>query len=266
MPAASHGNDLSGANNPGERESIQNSASELDALVDAQEKLAEERRRTMITPAPANFKPEAAARKVRLKLILEKSILRSGENPRFRLELANVGRDSITYQESDSSIFVKGGGLLSSDVMRFYLTDGHGKRVELMPRIFRSGSSSEIRPQRNEIPKGERWQRETNAKGQAHASFRIKILPGETLHSLGDNDSPNENFKTLHCQQGFDLPGEYKLHVELNDGPAPLSKRVIEILLRTGNTLEQIHKQHAEAVRTALGPISSNAAPFKIIP
>ena len=128
-------------------------------------------------------------------------------------KMTNVGREKIDYQEYTSSIFVKGGGLLDSDTILFYLTDRRNKRTELLPR-----SVPPIGPLTNPFeapPKGlskaemEKWFDETNAMGQAHATFSVKLLPGETLHSLGDDGSPVENFKALAAEPDFDTPGTY---------------------------------------------------------
>lgn len=229
------------AGRPAEKEAMRGAMSALDAKVNAEEKLAEHHRRTMVTPAPADFKPEPVARKVRLRLVLEKRIINAGAYPRFRLELTNVGRETIDYQEYSPSIFVKNGRMIDSPTIVFFLTDSRKNRKELMPVVFRSA-----RP----TPAGE--------------TFRVKLLPGETLHSVGDDDSPVENFKTLDAKGADGTIGKYQLHAELDDRPRPLTKGYIEANLRSGSTLEQIKKSHQEEMRAALGPVSSNAAEFEV--
>lgn len=258
--------------NPAEMEGMRNTMSQLDAQIDAEDKLAAIHRRTMVTPAPADFKSEPVARKVRLKLILEKSKIRVGERLRYRLEMTNVGRDAIDYAELRSSIFVKDGGPLDSLTMRFYLTDRRNKRVRLMsPAISRPSADGGFRSNRINPPKGlpkeelEKWFQETMAMGQAHATFKVKLLPGETLHSIGDDDSPRENFKTLVVEDDFDKPGTYRLHLELDDRPRPLSKGYIEASLKSGSTLEEIHKDQERWMRAALGPVSSNVEKFEVV-
>src|SRR5689334_7330136 len=54
---------------PTHEEAVRETMRGLDAKFDAEDKLAEINRRTMVTPAPADFKPEPADRKVRLRLI-----------------------------------------------------------------------------------------------------------------------------------------------------------------------------------------------------
>lgn len=247
-------------------------ASNLDAQLDAEEKLAEFHRLTMVVPAPADFKPEPVARKIRLRLVLEKPTLRSGERPRFRLAMTNVGTEPIEYSETRASFFVKDASVLDSSSMRFYLIDRQGKRAKLLPKqppeTFEPnkspGHDTVYLPDSMPEAEKEKWLKETNAMGQARATFKVKLKPGETLHSIGDDDSPKENFRTLFSRAHFDKPGTYQLQVELDDRPAPLDKEYIEFNLRTGSTLEEIHKTHERRLRDALGPVSSNAATFEI--
>lgn len=257
-------------NNPAEKESMRNTMTDLDARLSAEDRLAEIHRRTMVTPAPADFKPEPAARKVRLKLILEKSTIRVGEVPRFRLEMTNAGRETINYREFRPSLFVQRGTILNSPTMHMYVTAGREKRREMLlsttPR-YRGGrrpSAKMIIPSGLSQEEMQKWFVETNAMGQAHATFKVKLMPGETLHSIGDEDSPIENFKTLYTDDDFDTPGTYKLQLELDDRPEPMSKRYIEISLRTGSTLEELQKSQERQFKEALGPVSSNSVTFEV--
>lgn len=250
-----------------EKEASRETMSRLDAKWSAEDKLAEVRRRTMVTPAPAGFRPEEAARKVRLRLILERNKIRVGEKVRFRLEMTNVGREPIDYRELGASIFVEGGGLLDSPTMKFHLTDSDGIRKVLSPpSVPPPGRSAK---KRNASPEGlterqtEDWVIETNAMGQARSTFRIKLLPGETLTSVGDV-SPADNFKTLYSDDDFDKTGRYRLRVDLDDRPAPLDKDYIEFAL-SFSSLEEIRKTHDRRMKDALGPLSSNEATLEVV-
>lgn len=233
----------------------------LDALGDAQAKLAEIDQRTMVIPAPPDFKPEPIARKIRLNLILEKSKIRAGEEPRFRLELTNVGREPIDYQEYESSIF-KGGSILHSmRTISFYLTDKTGKRLDLLPALGKG------RPAPVEYhaakPDSEKEMLASNAMSQASTTFKVKLLPGETLRSLGDGDSAQEPFRTLRVEEGFSKPGTYQLQVKLDDRPSPLTKSYLKFALRR-RSLDEIKKSHAEEMKEAVGPASSNAVTLTV--
>jgi len=232
----------------------------LDAKLAAQVQLAAANRRTMVAAAPSDFKPELSDRKIRLRLAVEKPRLKAGERLRVRLEVTNVGRKPIEYAETRSSFFVKDGGLLDSPTLRFFLTDARNKKRELLPPTVSSPPLAGGKSKSESIPPGmtqaekERWFEDAAAMGQAHATFNVKLLPGETLGSAGDDAS---SFKTLNTEAPFDKPGVYRLSVELDDRPAPLEKDYIEYSLKSGSTLKEIRKWHDEYARAALGPVSA---------
>jgi hypothetical protein len=244
------------AGKPAEKEAVKNEMRALDALGEAEEKLAAINQRTMVIPAPADFRPEPVARKVRLNLVLEKSKIRAGENPRFRLELTNVGRETINYQEYQSSIFRWGSILHSMRTIRFYLIDEKGKRLKLHPELG-TGRAEPIH-YHAATPDSEKEMREINALGQASTTFRVKLRPGDTLRSLGDGDSAQEPFRTLFVEGGFNKSSTYQLKVELDDRPAPLNDHYIKFALRH-STLDEIKKTQEQQMKEALGPVSSAA-------
>jgi hypothetical protein len=241
---------------------------ELNALLDAEDKLAEINRRAMVTPPPAGFKPESVARKVRLKLFIEKSNIKIGESPRYRLEMTNVGQEAIEYSESYSSLFVEGASLWDSMTMHFYLTDARGKRFELTAPTMGSSSVPDRRPisDASDAPDGppeglseadkEKWFRKTNAMGQAHARFKVTLFPGETLHSLGDG-SVRDGYRDLITDDAhFDVPGKYRLSLKFDDRPEPLDEENIRFAVKY-STRGKIVEDHSRRMKTALGPIST---------
>lgn len=244
---------------------------ELDAQIDYEERFTEENRRTMIVPPAPDFKPEAVDKKIRLRLFLENTRIRPGDLLKFRLEMTNVGRKQIDYEEYSASIF-KFGGLLDSDTIAFYLIGPDGKKVELMPAAAADkihgdeAATPPTAPNTLVVPGGlspegrEKWLRDTNARSAASNNFQVRILPGETLRSLGDGDSP---YRILYCEQDFTDPGKYRLQVELNDMPPPLSNEDIEHA-RSYWTPQQTREFHRQSVLKALGPASSNAVSFEV--
>lgn len=234
----------------------------LVAEHEAANELAEENRRTMVSPAPPDFRPEPVARKIRLKLILEKSKIRAGEFPRFRLELTNVGREPIVYKELQASIFASGSIFHSMRTISFLLVDRHGKELDLMPGLGMNRTPS-IRPTVGP-PENETQFRRQTALYQASSRFRVKLLPGETLRSLGEGDSPREPFRTLYVHGGFKKPGKYTLRVVLDDRPKPMSDRVIKILLRT-QTMAEIQRDNDLELKEALGPVSTDLLPLEVV-
>jgi hypothetical protein len=254
--------------NPAEVKAVLEMAAQAKAQGEAEEKLAELHRRTMVVAAPPDFKPEPVARKVRLRLILEKSTLRSGERPRFRLEMRNVGREPIDYSEARASFFVKDASVNDSLIMHFYVLDSQSRRTELLPaRPFQPDRPPYVEYLPDSMPQAEKekWLKQTNALSAAHSTFKIKLLPGETLHSIGDDDSPRDFFRTLYTTAHFKKkPGTYRLQVELDDRPRPMSKTYIEANLRSGSTLEELQNDHDRWMKDALGPVSSNIESFEV--
>lgn len=250
------------AGKPAEKEAIKSGMRALDALGDAMERLDAINQRIMVIPAPADFRPEPVARKVRLTLILESSKIRAGEAPRFRLELTNVGREAIDYQEYESSIFKWGSILHSISTIHFSLTDQAGKRRKLHADLH-PGRAASMRYHKA-TPESEKEMQEIIALGKASTTFKVKLRPGDTLRSLGDGNSAQEPFRTLFVEEGFNKPGVYQLQVELDDRPTPLSAGYIEAALEF-SSLDEIKKTHERRMSEALGPVSSTAK-LEVVP
>jgi hypothetical protein len=106
---------------------------------------------------------------------------------------------------------------------------------------------------------------ETAAMSEASTNFKVRLMPGETLHSIGDDDSPQENFRALRTEETFDTPGTYRLQVELDDRPRPMSKNYIAVNLRAGSTLKELRESHERRMRDALGPVSSNVTNYEVV-
>ena len=260
------------AGNPAEKDAVLRDVAKLNALGDVAKEQAEFYRRTMVTPAPVDFKPEPTARKIRLRIVVEKSKIRLGGYPRFRLEMTNVGRDTIDYEEYRSSLFVKDAGSEDSTVMRLYITDPRGNRENAIgdrwvDETSPSSTSNEMRYLPDSMPKADKakWFAETAARSRASTHFQVRLMPGETLHSIGDDASPRENFRTLRTEHHYDMPGTYQLQAELDDRPEPLDEYFIEANLRSGSTLEEIHKDHDRWMNDALGPVSSNVVSYEVV-
>jgi hypothetical protein len=251
---------------------------QLDAEVDAELKLAETNRRTMVVAAPAGFTPEPVDRKIRLEVILEKSRIHSNEPLRYRLEMTNIGRQPLDYSETSPSVF-KFNGLGYSRTIKFFVTDPRGKREELISAhaydknpTSGGGEPETETPKPEYLPddmpeaKKEKWFLETQAFATATQNFHVRLLPGEVLRSNGDTNAAEKSFRTLWCEQHFDQAGKYKLEVVLDDRPDPLSKLLVDTLVKAGETIDSIKHQHAEQMHNALGPATSNSVVFEVIP
>lgn len=123
------------------------------------------------------------------------------------------------------------------------------------PTPFPSGMSE---------PEKEKLFQEIGMTAGASADFQVKLLPGETLQSLGAEGSPGNSFKPL-LAKGFKYgePGMYRLQVELDDRPEPVTEQHIKHARRYASP-QTLREWHEEAVRNALGPVSSNSATFEV--
>ncbi|MBI3563826.1 MAG: hypothetical protein HY079_01360 [Elusimicrobia bacterium] len=244
----------------------------LEAEATADNTIREADQKRMVQPAPSGFEPEQADRKVQLKLSLEKNRIGINGSLRFHIDLTNVGRQAIDYEESSASIF-RAGGLLDSRVMHFYVTYPDGHREKLIPAA--AADKLHIhRPQEDrmfELPENlpaqdkEKWLVETQAAARAANHFQVHLDPGASLRSLGDDDSAAIPYRTLYCEQNFTTPGAYRLTVELDDRPPALTPDYIAMRLTPGITEAAIKKSHAERVKKSLGPVSASAA-FQVEP
>ncbi len=247
--------------------SMRRQLTDLDALGDAETRLAELRHKTLVAPAPAGFKAEPVDRKIRLQLFVDKNKVKVGEFPRLRLELTNTGRKTIDYSENRSSLFV--GNLIDSSVMTIRLTDSRGNKIELMPsstsgRPGRSTGETLTPPPGLATNDQAKWLADRIALGQAHATFKIKLMPGETVHSLGDGDSPVENFKTLQTDTEVERPGKYRLQVVYDDRPAPLTEQDIKDASSYW-TPEQTRKEYAARVHGPQGLLLPNPVTPEVV-
>ncbi len=243
-------------------------ARQLYAEADVEDKQAVIDQKTMVAPAPAGFHPEPVARKIRLTLVLEKSMIRRGERPRFRLEMTNVGREAVRYSDLHESFF-KSGYLDSTDKIRFQLTGPLGRKTRLSSPL----ALGSFRPEEIKFPPGmtdadkAKWAEKINNQSGGSSHLNITLAPGETLRSYGDGYSPRVPFLTLTSAFKFDTPGTYKLQVEFDDRPAPLTEEDIQRHLRYGGmSAEALRKENAEMRREALGPAVSNSASFEVVP
>lgn len=241
---------------PAEKKPVPELIKKLDALVDADQRLEDKNTRTMVLPAPSGFTPEPVARKVRLKFFLKKTKIRVGESPRFRLEMTNIGREPIKYIEYDDSVFRWGGLFDSLRTIKFIFTDAKGRSHRLEPAM--GGRSTPLTPRAGPPTL------EEEAEGKASTTFRVRIDPGETLRSLGDGDSPSEPFRTMIARDEFKTPGRYRIHVELDDRPEPLTESFIK-LTSSFQSPETTRKQHSQRVADALGPISTEAVVLEVV-
>lgn len=212
----------------------------------------------LVTPAPPGFKPEAAKRKIRLTLTLEKAMLRKRESPRFLLEMTNIGSEPIHYLETGRSFF-KSGVLSQSNDIQFILIPPSGKEVELDTGLP-TGSipATEIDfPSDWSRQRKERAVSEMNSRAKAAHGLSIVLKPGETLRTRGD--TPTDQFRTLRAQTDFGSQGPYRIRAEFNSNY--LLKRIMPWMSRAS-------KNAALKLREddSMGRIESNEIQFEVLP
>ena len=87
----------------------------------------------LVRPAPPGFKPEPVRRKVKLTLIPKKTVLKPGERLWYRLEMQNLGKETISFNSNRS--FWKEGNAEFSD-WKFYVTPPGGKEEHTFIRYY----------------------------------------------------------------------------------------------------------------------------------
>lgn len=168
-------------------------------------------RQELIRPAKPGFSPANAKHKIQLVLTLEKSMIRRGENPRFRLELTNVGRETFHYSEIHGSFFKTGVISMSRD-LQFNLKNPSGKEKLLITAAMGSGSPQEIFfPADWSEERKSHSVAEFNRRAKADSELSVDLLPGETLHTRGE--SRGDPFRSLISNGDYTQPGTYRIRV-----------------------------------------------------
>lgn len=229
-------------------------------------------KKELVSPAPPGFKPEAARRKIRLTIVLEKPMIRRGAAPRLRVEMTNVGSESLRIGEIHGSFF-KFGVLSMSRDMKFLLTPPDGKEINLYTAALGSGSPREIEfPSDWSEARKSRAAEEMNRRAKSGSALSVELLPGETLRTRGD--AAGDPFRTLAAQVDFSALGSYRIRVKYDDRRAPPTERYIqemaELAKKSGRgiyaTRAEIEKDHQRWAAAALGPAESNEAHFEVVP
>lgn len=126
--------------------------------------------------------PEDAPRKLTMLLVSEKTSIRKGEGFRYRLEIRNVGREPVAFEEPAPS-FIKDGSLCGSRGYRFYATPPR-EAERLLPCEPETGAA-------------------------ADSGLDLTLRPGDYL--LTRRDGPASPFRTLRTKFRFDTLGTYRV-------------------------------------------------------
>jgi hypothetical protein len=245
------------------------------------ERFAKRRKRTLemiardraelVRPAPADFQPENVRRKLAIKLVLENKKVRIGQQPRYRLELQNVGREDLFLAESDKS-FIKFGRLTWQFKFKALLTPPGGDEERLLgaesraPRAIRA-TEEIVLPNSRFMSEEQRAQamKEFGDAERSKQELTVTLSSGETLVTRGDQTgSP---FRALNAEPDFEQPGTYRLRFVYEEPELPLpSEEEMQALIKKGSTREDHFKVIRKANEDRLGVVSSNIESFEVLP
>lgn len=257
-----------------------------EELRPAREKKAAEDKSELVRPAPINYKPEDADRRIRLRLVPQKEMMRNGESFWYRLELQNVGRKPIHWHENSS--FFKHGRLSNSPLgFKFIVRQPDGKVWVLTPPIdlpllgeYRKGFS---------FPSGttedEKARLFKRMAGMANINeLSITLQPGETLISrpwaardpkqadamFARGEDPDSAIPGLYRELPsffkFDQKGTYRIKVAFDDRLSSKSEDSIKSAENNGISREQQLKTRKLIDADRLGPVESNEVRIEVTP
>ena len=240
--------------------------------------------REMVRPAPPGFKPEPVARKTRLTLIAKKTTLKPGETFWYRLELQNLGQDTLLFHARPSFWKI---GNAESDRWSFYVTPPGGQEDYVGVHYYDfDGIGSGARGQMNAA------QREDAAfRSARNGSLNVDLRPGQTLVSRAwrlmtleeFNDSYYRGIKpaptqgefrelALLAKKTFAKPGTYRIRVDFQAyvPKPPTEKEIQESMQGEGYSrqeAEEIEMRYYKSVlKDRLGRFESNTVTIEVKP
>lgn len=186
-------------------------AAALGAQADIDKKQSAIDRKMYVDPAPKTFKPRGKGPLMEMTLTLEKSTVRKGAPIRYRLTITSVGTEPVLWGELTQSVFKT--GRIPSDALTLAVKFPNGKthnassaygspsdvvmdEVKLPPGLSEAGKAAAFTKMRRER--------------QASVTLLQKLEPGETLHTVGDENG--DEFRTLNIDPQFAAGAEYELY------------------------------------------------------
>ena len=210
-------------------------------------------RAELVLPPPPGWRPENAKRKLKLTLIPEKTMIRKGEEFRYRLEVQNTGQEPIRFYH-DYRAFIKTGDLLSGDYYEFYATTPGGPEQKLLSRSQASGGIMPLHeiffPDSMTIAQKDAALLRMSAEANAASVISLTLGPGETMLSRPYPAPPNR-FRDLGALLRFNQPGTYRIKLVFDDlGEHPDVKEEKQFSLQAKNwkiSLRDVYKLDARA-------------------
>jgi len=205
-------------------------------------------RAKLVTPAPKDFKPQAQGRKIRMTLTLRKAETVVSGKLFYRLDVQNIGSESVPWSEE----FFKNGWKAPGMQWSRLLTEPSGKVIKIRPR-YRGHYGRLLK----EIPR----------------ELFIKVHPGETVSTAGwtlsDDDAAaaEEGFRELDTRYEFETPGRYRLQFVFEETSTPFpSEESIQALIAEGVTREEQLSIYEKSRAKDLGTVKSNIVSFQVRP
>jgi hypothetical protein len=241
----------------------------LGEISDRQEALD---RKELVLPPPVGWKPEPVRRKLKLTIIPEKTIIRRGDKFRYRMEIQNVGQETILMSESGYS-FVKSGALNYSGPYKVFVTPPGGQEEYLpSPRSADDFDGGNVKLERYDyLENMSESQRAAEIerikwRSSAEIGLRMSLRPGEILVTRPD-DPTRDRFCVLKTRLKLDEPGAYRLRVVYDNPPLPVpSEAEIQEYIRRGISRKEQMALIAFSVRESLGRIEPNPVVFEVVP
>ncbi|TPW22005.1 MAG: hypothetical protein FD126_125 [Elusimicrobia bacterium] len=255
-----------------------------DDLIEEAVRQAE--RRELVIPAPSDFKPTANRRKLRLTLRARDKTIRVGETIWYKLELQNLGLETVHFWETPS--FLKNGSSYDMGRWDFFVsTPGGKRRMMVVGSFFDQLAIRDTRTDAIPIPGSAvmtdeeiaRYIRREGAQKRHDRDLIVDLAPGETLVSRpwrwvnaqerlergkrGEVDlvpRPTGDFRELWTSYKFESPGRFEIRAVYDDSSAPMpSESFIKGMERQGYSRESVIANHRERIKEDLGRVESNS-------
>ena len=238
----------------------------------------------LLRPAPPGFKPEPVARKTRLTLIPKTKTLKPGERFWYRLELQNLGQETLSFHERSS--FWKD-GTSEFNKWRFFVTPPGGQegfvRVDYYDfSVLGSGARAQMNEAQLE---------DDSFRSARNGSLYVDLRPGQTLVSrawrLRTHRELNDSYYrdidpapvpgqfrelALLSKKTFDKPGAYRLRVVFQAYvPKPPTEREIQRSMEGRGYSRQeaedsLMDYHKDVLKDSLGRFESNTITIEVKP
>jgi hypothetical protein len=258
-----------------------------------EEAVRQAERRELIRPAPKGFKPAALDRKFRLTLVPKEKTIRVGETFWYRLELQNLGRQTVHFWETPS--FLKNGSSYDMGTWDFFLKAPDGtSKLMVIGALLDEFAIQDSRTDAVQVPGSagmsdeeiERHLRRLDAKLRADRDLIVDLAPGETLVSRpwrwvdakerqerqkrGESDlvpRPSGGFRELWTSHNFKVPGHYEIRAVYDDSlPEVPDEDFVKGMERRGYSRKSVIKDYTERARAHLGRIESAPVKFEVVP